>query len=200
MFDEKLVPLYESILWIVFWSSLLFIFRKNLFEIVNLLKRRIGEGAAFTFGSISIGEPPRKLTDGGPDAVAVSDKDGIKSLPSEKIQSEIDNAYKKLVDNYFVLHNAEVTVKRTVPGSGRYKVKIWIESWNDKSLDGIESVTYRIYGDFNQPTISTKSNKTGFDLWLSVYGEFPVLVLITKKDGSLEWLSKYIDLPGRPPD
>jgi hypothetical protein len=37
-------------------------------------------------------------------------------------------------------------------------------------------------------------------LWLNVYGEFPVLAYVERKAKPGVWLTRYLDLPGRPPD
>jgi len=61
-------------------------------------------------------------------------------------------------------------------------------------------VTYRISHDARPPIISTTSTETNFDLWLNVYGEFPALAYVERKNKPGVWLTRYLDLPGRPPD
>jgi hypothetical protein len=132
--------------------------------------------------------------------VATSDRLG-RSIPQEEIAS-IEAKYKQLVDGGFVLlHQTEVLQERTSPKSGRYRVRVWIETIKgNRSISDIESVTYHVWNDFRHPVLSTSDAKSNFDLWLSIYGEFPVLALIKLRSGDKVEAHRYIDLPGRPPD
>lgn len=132
--------------------------------------------------------------------VATSDTSG-RSIPQEEIAS-IESRYKTLVTNGFVLlHQAETLQNRTSPRSGRYRVRVWIESIEpSRSLSDIESVTYHVWHDFRNPVLPTSDARSNFDLWLSIYGEFPVLALIRLRSGGEIEAHRYIDLPGRPPD
>lgn len=200
MLSKEMVPFYESLVWIIFWCTIIILFRKSFLSIIEALKKRIVAGASFSLGPVSIGEPPHQLNEEGPNAVLVSDKGELPTLPAKNLSEQLNEKYNAYKTQYFVLHASEIVTKRTVPRSGRYRVRIWLESYTDERLDKIEKVTYRLWDDFFHPIISTKSSKSNFDVWLSVYGEFPVLVLIETKDGDPIWLSSYLDLPGRPPD
>ena len=70
----------------------------------------------------------------------------------------------------------------------------------DKPLNEISRVTYRVWDDARLPIISTTSRRTNFELWLSLYGEFPVLAYIERNGKAGVWVTRYVDLPGRPPD
>ncbi len=137
---------------------------------------------------------------GGNGGVATSDTSGKKT--DSEIASSIESSYNKLVSFGFVLiHQTEVVQLRTSPKSGRYRVRVWIESFElQKPISDIASVTYHVWNDFNPPVLSTSDQASNFDLWLSVYGEFPVLALVTTKGGETYELQRFIDLPGRPPD
>lgn len=200
MLSKDMVPLYESLVWIIFWCTMIILFRKSFLSIVEALKKRIIAGASFSLGPMSIGEPPNQLNDKGPNTVVVSDKGELPTLNNTNLSDQLNEKYNLYKNQYFVLHASEIVTKRTAPRTGRYRVRIWLESYIDPKLEKIEKVTYRLWDDFHNPTISTKSSKSNFDVWLSVYGEFPVLVLIEIKDGDPIWLSSYIDLPERPPD
>lgn len=85
--------------------------------------------------------------------------------------------------------------------SGRYRVRVWIEAIEHRlPLSEIESVTYRVWDDFRNTTLATSDASSNFDLWLSLYGEFPILAFIKKKNGDTFELQRYLDLPGRSPD
>lgn len=136
----------------------------------------------------------------GTGGVATSDTTGTST--DSQIASSIEGSYKNLISFGFVLiHQAEVVQKRTSPMSGRFRVRVWVESIElQRPISDIASITYHVWNDFNPPVISTSDQASNFDLWLSVYGEFPVLALVTTKSGETYELQRFIDLPGRPPD
>ena len=137
---------------------------------------------------------------GSATGVATSDSDN--TMIDSVIATSIDDSYARLVSFGFVLmHQAEVLRPRTSPQSGRYRVRVWVESIEgQRRLSEIASVTYHVWHDFSQPVLSTSDQESAFDLWLSIYGEFPVLALVTMKGGETCELQRFIDLPGRPPD
>jgi hypothetical protein len=132
--------------------------------------------------------------------VATSDE-SRRSIPQEEIDS-IETKYKQMVDGGFaLLHQAEVLHERSSPKSGRYRVRVWIEAIErNRSIGDIASATYHIWHDFRNPVLTTADAKSNFDLWLNIYGEFPVLALIKLRSGAEVEVHRYIDLPGRPPD
>ena len=142
--------------------------------------------------------PEKLMVDGI--GIATSDNRGTDA--DQETVPAIQKSYSTLVSFGFVLrHQAEVVHPRTSPKSGRYRVRIWIEAIERRRhLSDIESVTYHVWSDFKQPVISTSNQYSDFDLWLSIYGEFPVLALVKTKDGRTYGLQRFIDLPSRPPD
>lgn len=114
----------------------------------------------------------------------------------------IESKYTQLLDVGFVLlHRAEMLQERTSPKSARYRVRVWLEPIDKPhSCADIEKVTYHVWRDFSSPIISTSNAASNFDVWLSTYGEFPVLAVITLKTGAVVETQRYIDLPGRPID
>lgn len=137
---------------------------------------------------------------GGTTGVATSDREGTQADSS--ITSSIEASYKEFVSfGYVLVHQAEMLQPRTSPKSGRYRVRVWVESIErDRPISDVASVTYHVWHDFPQPVLSTSDQASNFDLWLSIYGEFPVLAVVTTKGGKTHELQRFIDLPGRPPD
>lgn len=123
------------------------------------------------------------------------------SIPKAQIDT-IEARYQELIDSGFaLLHQTEVLQERTSPKSGRYRVRVWIEAvGGNRSIGDIESVTYHVWHDFKNPILATSDAKSHFDLWLVIYGEFPVLALVKLRSGCVVEVCRYIDLPGRPPD
>ena len=101
---------------------------------------------------------------------------------------------------FALVHQAKVTCERTGPGSGRYLTRVWVEPIENKRLYSISHVTYQLWPEFNQNTLSTTDANANFEVWLNIYGEFPIVALIKLKDGTSRILTRYLDLPGRPPD
>jgi hypothetical protein len=132
----------------------------------------------------------------------VATSDSQRTITDPAVTSTIKQAYSKFVNFGFVLvHQSEVIRPRTSPRSGRYRVRVWVESIErQRPLSEIESVTYHVWHDSTPPILTTADQKTSFDLWLSIYGEYPVLALVKTRDGQTHELQRFIDLPGRPPD
>jgi hypothetical protein len=113
----------------------------------------------------------------------------------------LDREYGEHVKTGFcLLHAVEVLQVRSMTKAGRYRIRVWIESIQHRSLSDIESVTYRLWDDFTPRMFTSTSSMKNFDLWLHVYGEFPVLAMLKFKDGSTTILQRYLDIPGRPQD
>jgi hypothetical protein len=149
-----------------------------------------------TFGPGTI--PPKSITNGSA-SFATSDDEPVKNPTTN--EAILGEKYAEVVKTgYCLLHAAQVVRERTTPRTGHYRVRAWIEPIQGRPLSDIASVTYRVWEDFNRKTITTTSEETQFDLWMNVYGEFPVLALVKMKDGTNIILQRYIDLPGRPPD
>lgn len=198
---NELAPLYAALAWIIFWVGLVIVTRKHLSTVIEAIIIRIRAGSSFTVGPVSLGEPPKGFRDQPDGAAAVSDTRDPEAIPDELTEDVINKEYRRLVDQqYFLLHAAEVIRERTSPKSGRYRVRVWLESYFDQPLDDVVRVTYRVWDDARPPTISTTSKKKSFDLWLSMYGEFPVLAYVERREKPGIWVSRYLDLPGRPPD
>lgn len=201
LLSKEFVDAYVALIWVIFWLVLLFIFRRHMSQIVEAFVKRIQGGSSVKVGPVSIGEPPNEIRGDAPGAVAVSDPNSTATLPKDFSSNQLDTEYQKLIEEeYFLLHATEIMRERTTPKSGRYRVRVWIESYYDKPLDNIIRVTYRVWDDFKRPIISTTSRNTNFDVWFSIYGEFPVLALIERRDKPGVLVARYIDLPGRPPD
>ena len=201
LLSKELVPLYTALAWIIFWAALLIVARKHVSNAFDAITTRIRAGSSFSVGPVSLGEPPKGFRDEPNASPAVSDTSNPEVIPAELTEDAINKEYRRLVDQqYFLVHAAEVIRERTSPKSGRYRVRVWLESYFDQPLDEVVRVTYRVWDDARPPIISTTSKKKSFDLWLSMYGEFPVLAFVERRGKSGVWVTRYLDLPGRPPD
>ncbi len=149
--------------------------------------------------TVGLGAPPPDDIEKDKADIATSDSDT--ETPPDDAETLLEEAYTEIVNaDYCLLHAVEVIQERTAPRSGRYRIRVWIEEIVSRSLSDIESVTYRVWEDFKQKTFTSRSKESSFDLWMNVYGEFPILALVKFKDGSSIILQRYLDIPGRPPD
>ena len=145
------------------------------------------------------GRPVPKALKGFKTGVATS---GTPMPATESDIARLNAEYGRMIDfGFILLHQSETLRARTTPKSGLFKVRVWVEPMDqDNYLEEIESVTYRVWEDFPQSVIASSDQKSSFDLWLKIYGEFPVLAIVRKKNGETFQLMRHIDLPGRPMD
>jgi hypothetical protein len=144
---------------------------------------------------------PKRLKEQPDSGAAAATSDRVQLHPTVETATQLSGAYDSLVKfGFSLLHLAEVKQERSAPGTGRYMVRAWIEPLQSTSLKDIESVTYQVWPDFGDSTFETRSQESNFDLWISIYGEFPLLALVKLKNGEEFILQRYLDLPGRPPD
>jgi hypothetical protein len=148
--------------------------------------------------TLEIGDVPEEIRKETTE-VATSDKT-THTISSDTVNL-LDAAYQEMVGSgYCLLHAAQVLAERTAPRTGRYRLRVWIEPIQGRPLAEIESVTYRVWDDFSPRHYTTTSVRSNFDLWLHVYGEFPVIAVLKLKEGQTIQLQRYLDIPGRPPD
>lgn len=106
-----------------------------------------------------------------------------------------------IVEDLYLLHEASVTVSRTSERRGLFRVRVWLEAYRPSLLDDVERVSYRLYNDeFPRAVVATAARANGFELWLNVYGEFTVVACVQSRGKPAVWLTRYLDLPGRPPE
>lgn len=149
--------------------------------------------------TVGIGIVPPKEIQSDELRIATSDKDAESFIIDNN--ALLEDEYKNIVQaDICLLHATEILRERTKPGSGRYRIRVWIEAIVGESIDEVESVTYRVWADFNKKTFTSKSKESQFDLWMNVYGEFPVMALVRFANGKSVVLQRYLDIPGRPPD
>lgn len=131
----------------------------------------------------------------------IATSDNVNHEIANEEQDILDKEYSRIVKTgYCLIHEAKEIVKRTSPRSGRYEARLWIEAIEKRNLHEIKSVTYKVWHDFPQDKYKTENVESNFDIWLRVYGEFPVLALIELKTGEKITLQRHLDLPSRPPD
>lgn len=103
----------------------------------------------------------------------------------------------------YLMHAAKMVTPRTGPHTGRYAVRVWLEFDGRYGFErsDVKQVVYWLDPSFRQRVIATEAAAKDFELWLSLFGEFTIIAVVERRDGGEPiWLSRYLDLPGRPPD
>lgn len=115
------------------------------------------------------------------------------------------DTYPGTVAHYpYLLHSGQLVTPRTAPGNGRWTARLWLEF--DRKfgfpIEDVKAVYWRLDTSFapEHRTIATTAKDAGFELWLSLYGELTVVCVIERTNGETIWLTRYVDLPGRPSD
>lgn len=79
-------------------------------------------------------------------------------------------------------------------GNDHWKWSAWIEG-PAKELDKVESVTYNLHPTFPNPVRRVDSRKNNFRLESAGWGVFMLYASVLRKDGSIERLKHYLELP-----
>jgi hypothetical protein len=135
--------------------------------------------------------------------VQASDRDVSMMLPDDIMQFMQQKKYQEhqvnISERIYLVHSSEVLAPRTEQYSGRYNVRVWLEAY-DNDIDECSRVTYRLYDDFSHQVIATASKNDGFLIELFCYGEFTIVAYIERTNKPPLVITRYLDLPGRPPD
>jgi hypothetical protein len=188
-----------SILWFIFTVVTIIVIRKEIRGLLVAISLRLGSGAEFILGPLKLGTPPSGL--GSKQATPVT-SEGIKGVePSLEVNTMmLERKYPDIiVDGIYIVHSSAILKKYDAPGTGLWQVKLCVEAYEDDSLlDEIERVTYRLHDTFIRKVISTEARREKFELWINLYGEINVIAYVERKNKPSVWLTRYIDLPGRP--
>src|SRR3546814_10839698 len=123
--------------------------------------------------------------------------------PLELVELLRQKQYGVVNDYPYLIHTAEMQRAPTTPVSGRWTIRLWLEfdGEHDFASRDVAAVYYRLHDSWREErrVVSTSAADKHFELWLSVYGEFTVIAAIELKAHRVIWLSRYLDLRGRPP-
>ncbi len=205
MFDSGWVPLFQTLAWIFFWAILIrFIYRNFNLQLGGLLSafvNRVQQGSPIEAGTFfKLGAPSalasqqvNSATSEGTEGTSLSENLSEKVLNYQQYSTDI-------AEEVYLLHAAEVISPRTENKLGSYQVRVWLEAYTDIDFNECEQVVYRLHESWNQRVIATEAKNNQFELWLNVHGEFTIIAYVKRKSKEPLWLTRYLDLPGRPPD
>jgi hypothetical protein len=198
------VPFWQTIVWLIFWVFIIQYINKNFSQqissLFNAFITRIQDGSALKLGNFVELDVPTAIKTQQVSTATAEGVSGIK-IP-EDINEKVLNYQKNstgISESIYLIHLAEVIVSRTPEKPGLYRVKIWLEAYFEDDFNDCTRVIYRLHNTFKKQIIATESPQNQFELWLNIWGEFTVIAYVERKDKEALWLTRYLDLPGRPP-
>lgn len=198
---DALMAFAQTALWIALIVWMIHKFGSRLESLIDAVGSRIQRGDNFESPWLSIETPPASLRS---DRTAATTAEGEHGLATKV---DIENLLLKkeypdaVSESIYLVHTASTLRARTPKQPGQYRVRVRVEAYNLEELSTIERVTYRLYNDeFPEPIVATASVMNNFELWLNVYGEFTVVAYAERKSLPPIWMTRYLDLPGRPPE
>lgn len=173
--------------------------RNELKSLANALIFRISNGSEIVTPFGILKATPPDLSKKNLDTVG-EDPDRANTPPAVEELLRQKNYPSNITDQLYLIHATKIVRQRTAARTGLYQVRAWIESENSASLSQIKRVSYRLHDDFPRQVVSNTVRADNFELWLTAYGEFNLVAYVELKDGSGQWLTRFLDLPGRPPE
>jgi len=195
------IPLLQTGLWVALVIVLVIWLWRPLNALVEVFIIRARSGAPFKAGPVEVGVPPSILKTTAIAALTAEGTSGGTVEDSVRKLMENKEYPSGLQEEVYLVHEAQVLRERTSPRSGRYRIRVWVEAYDNELLNRIKRVTYRLYDDFHPDTVvATEAREREFELWMNVYGEFTLFAYAECENAPNLWLTRYLDLPGRPPD
>ncbi|HEY9804119.1 MAG TPA: pYEATS domain-containing protein [Leptolyngbyaceae cyanobacterium] len=201
-FDSGWVPLFQTLAWIVFWAMLMRYIHRNfksqVGELLSAFVTRIQQGSPIQAGTFSLGAPPAIASQ----QVTTATSEGTEgvSLPENQHEQVLHyQQYSKgITEEVYLIHTSEVITPKTENLREKYRVRVWLEAYTEFDFNECEKVIYRLHESFSHQVIATEAKNNQFELWLNLWGEFTIIACVKRKDKEALWLTRYLDLPGRP--
>jgi hypothetical protein len=198
------IPLFqtiiESALPLIFLMVVVILFWRKLHLVIEALVVRIQKGAPVKLGSLlDVGTAPKGVRSG---RVRTATSEGAEGsgTPEEIKNGLLKHEYSpEISEELYLVHSVQETRPYSGPGTGLWLVRAYLEAYEDeKQLDEIVRVTYRLHETFSERVITTEARDKAFELWMNIYGEFNLIAYVERKNKPAFWLTRYLDLPGRP--
>jgi hypothetical protein len=173
--------------------------RNELKFLANAIIFRINHGSEIVTPFGTLKSIPPDLSKKNLDTVG-EDPDKANTPPAVEELLQQKNYPPTITNQVYLIHATKIVRQRTPSRTGLYQVRVWIEAENSTSLSQIKRVSYRLHDEFPKQVVSNTVRADNFELWLTAYGEFNLVAYVEFKDGSGQWLTRFLDLPGRPPE
>jgi hypothetical protein len=103
-------------------------------------------------------------------------------------------------DYPYLMHEGKRTPKGKFPYAARVYLEFWTANGKIFQKDAVQKVFYRVDNTFPKQwwVMTSDDVDTDFQLVVRIQGEFTVVAVVKLKTGEYIWLTRYLDLPGRP--
>jgi hypothetical protein len=198
---EAWSSLLQTLAWVGVVVGSIVLFRTHCAALLHALVKRVERGDEVPTPWGPLRGAPEAIRKGEQVGVTEEGVGGV-AAPDDVRKMLVEKRYSQgIVEDLYLVHESGVTVARTSQRPGLYRVRIWLEAYIPSELDSVERVSYRLYNDeFPEPVVATEARANSFELWLNVYGEFTVVAYAERRGKPSVWLTRYLDLPGRPPE
>jgi hypothetical protein len=197
------IPLVRTLVWPILIIILVLWFRGHIATILAAIANNIIKGASVkaTTVGVEIGSPPAEITrTSEPIGVTAEGSQGAEKTQSIVEALQRNDLPTNVVESPYLVHGAQEIRPRTERMAGLYRVRVSLESDPTDELNKVKRATYRLHPTFPNRIIATEAREKNFELWLNVYGEFTIIAVVEQDDQPPLWLTRYLDLPGRPPE
>jgi hypothetical protein len=198
---RDIIGIAPDVLWFLLALGFVVVFHQRIATVFDALAVRVQSGAPIEAFGVSIGTPPPGLGV-RPNQVATSEGVGGER-PSTEAAEQLGRATLPdgVTRDFALVHEAQTLRPRSSKHPGLWRVRLSLEGYPDSAkLPGVRSVTYHLDDTFAEPLVSTSDATQQFELWMNIYGEINVLAYVERNNAPPLWLSRLINLPGRPPD
>lgn len=195
------VPVFQTFLWVALIVVIVRLFYRECRSILESLRGRIETGSSFKVGAsgFEVGAAPESIQKG---ESRVATSEGTRLFTPEGLEEAlIQRKYPEgFTDEVFLVHGWEVLKSSSGRRDGNYRIRVWVESYDENLLEEIKRVTYRLPRTFKPDRIiTTKARNKNFELWLNCWGEFTIAAYLEREEKPALWLNRHLTLPGRPP-
>jgi len=184
---EKLqpyIPLLQTLVWPIFIAMLLIVFHKQAGGIVEAIRTRIERGSSFKAGPFEIGEALKSLEYAQPTQESSQNSNGGK----ESWKQEREQIY-QINKGLFLTH---IITPSKVAGQ-KYDIYIYLIQHKTNTLSEVQFAEF-YFGPMWGNKVFKEYPKQGLiGISTSAYGPFLCTCRVHLKDGSVIFLTEYID-------
>lgn len=180
---NDLIPLFQSLVWPLFFLLLIALFRGPAGEIFDVIKKRIEGGSQFSVnlgqGGFTVGEAPTLepvVTDGGEAEMADPFESMAGRLGVEEEEDEAVLAARRraaLAASFHLVHaGRHDSAESESQGRPFYRVKVEIMSDKPERLTLLNKVVYHLHPQLPRPVREATSGANNFGIEFLTWGQF----------------------------
>lgn len=194
------IAILPGLLWFFLTVVAIGAFHRQLRTLILAISARIEAGAPIEIIGMKFGAPLQL----GLEPARAATSEGLEGSPITAVGAialRQGNLPEGITHRYTLVHEARPLPRSRNSNRNLWRVRVALEGYpNSDSIGAIDSVTYRLDDTFPNPVISTKARGEGFEAWMNLYGEINIVAFVQPTHGNGFWLTRLINLPGRPLD